>query len=40
LDKEKVLEVVKDNLKDKPKLIDINVNAFNKGIKAAKQIKK
>lgn len=40
LDKEKVLDIVKDNLKDKPKLIDINISAFNKGIEIAKQMKK
>ncbi|NMC57602.1 MAG: pyruvate ferredoxin oxidoreductase [Eubacteriaceae bacterium] len=36
LDKEVVLDIVKYNLKDKPKLIDINVNAFNKGIESVK----
>lgn len=36
LNEEVVLDIVKYNLKDKPKLIDINVNAFNKGIESVK----
>ena len=35
LDKDTVLDIVKQNLKDKPKLIDINVEAYNKGIEYA-----
>jgi len=40
LDNDTVLSIVKDNLKDKPKLIEINISAFNKGVETAKQLKK